>query len=620
MTTTKQYKDFTQELLLRTDIIDVIGKRINLRKAGANYVALCPFHDEKTPSFLVSPNKQFYHCFGCGASGNAISFVMAFDKLTFNETLELLASYHGLTLPSNAYRQQPEQFNEIYNLLNQVNKFYIEHLKTSSIAQQYLSKRGLSTEIIQRFGIGFSPIGWDNLAHLFHKNVKNKELLLTSGMLIRKEKSISVYSRFRNRIMFPIRNRKGNIIAYGGRCLDNELPKYLNSPETTLFHKSNELYGLYELKQSRDNYDYVIVVEGYMDVVALAQYGINNAVATLGTAVTTKQIQQLIHLYPKIVFCFDGDQAGQKASWRALENALPILSENISLFFLTLPANHDPDSFIRENNTEAFSQLINTATPCSDFLFQKLLKKNNIQKSEGKAKLISEARELFDKIPNGVFKQVLLQQLSTTSKIDISSLHQNQQISYKNNPYNTNRINYTNNQRNNLKKAEPTNFANFATHKNTVILNPFHQIINLLFSYPYLVNNIDVNIYSYLNKIKDKNNDAKLLQQLISLLKEQYKLQSNNDSQITNKSINLGQIIEKWRNSENFNLIVQLASHSPIVHTTDENLNNEFNAILHVLHKHSIDQIIQNILTVAKTRELTEEEKIKLQELIKLHK
>lgn len=635
MTTSKQYKDFTQEVLLRTDIIDIIGKRINLRKTGANYTALCPFHDEKTPSFLVSPNKQFYHCFGCGASGNAISFIMAFDKLNFIEALEFLASSHGLTLPtnnnSNYNSQKTSQFQDIYSLLNQVNKFYIEQLHKSDKAKNYLSQRGLSPNICQRFGIGFSPAGWDNLTHFFYKNITNKEHLLTSGMLIRKDKSVSVYSRFRNRLMFPIRNKQGNIIAYGGRTLDDEIPKYLNSPETTLFHKGNELYGLYELRQNHENHDYIIVVEGYMDVIALAQHQINNVVATLGTAITSKQILQLTQLYSKIIFCFDGDQAGQKALWRALENALPILSENILLYFLILPSKHDPDSFIRENGKDFFIQMITNAKPCSDFLFQRLLNNNNMQTTEGKAKFISEAQNLFHKIPNGVFKQVLLQQLSSISKIDITNLQQNpnSRNNYANNAnanytqsnntqYNTP---YTNNKYSNAKYSSKNktnhinNLADFALHKNTVIMNPFHQAINYLFTYPKLINAIDNNWLMYLKNLKTK--DAELLQQLIKLLQLKF---NNNQTTNTDQEIKLGQIIEFWRDKDEFKLIMQLASYTPLVDTNENDLTAEFNAILNVLRKQSIDQAIQNILSLAKTRELNAEEKIKLQELIKLNK
>jgi DNA primase len=386
-------KSFIQDLLNRLDIVDVIERYVPLKKAGANYAACCPFHNEKSPSFTVSQSKQFYHCFGCGAHGTAIGFVMEHTGMGFVEAIEDLAKGIGLAVPQEASNiLQNKVAPDLYDLMQSATRYYREQLKVTPRAIEYLKKRGLSGEVAARFGIGYSPDDWQNLKAAV-PNYQDVSLVET-GLVIEGEGG-KRYDRFRDRIMFPIVNVRGQIIGFGGRVLDKGEPKYLNSPETTLFEKGHELYGLYQAQKSIRAQQRVIVVEGYMDVVALAQNGVEYAVATLGTATTPFHVQKLLRLCEQIVFCFDGDKPGQKAAWRALENALPQLQDGKRIGFLFLPEEHDPDTFIREYGHDAFEHEVENSLPLSGYLLRELTAQVDLRTQEGRSALLKHAQPLL---------------------------------------------------------------------------------------------------------------------------------------------------------------------------------------------------------------------------------
>ncbi|MFA5826199.1 MAG: DNA primase [Gallionellaceae bacterium] len=386
-------KSFVQDLLNRLDIVDVVERYVPLKKAGANFVACCPFHNEKSPSFTVSQSKQFYHCFGCGAHGTAIGFVMEHAGMGFVEAVEELAKSIGVTVPQEASNTpQHKVAPDLYDLMQSATRYYREQLKKTPRAVDYLKGRGLSGEVAARFGIGYAPDDWQNLKAAV-PNYQDASLVET-GMVIEGEGG-KRYDRFRDRIMFPIVNVRGQVIGFGGRVLDKGEPKYLNSPETPLFEKGHELYGLYQAQKSIRAQQRVIVVEGYMDVVALAQNGVEYAVATLGTATTPFHVQKLLRLSEQVVFCFDGDRAGQKAAWRALENALPQLQDGKRIGFLFLPEEHDPDTYIREFGAEAFEAELDDSLPLSGYLLRELTAQVDLHTQEGRSALLQKAQPLL---------------------------------------------------------------------------------------------------------------------------------------------------------------------------------------------------------------------------------
>ena len=388
-------KSFIQDLLNRLDIVDVIERYVPLKKAGANYAACCPFHNEKSPSFTVSQSKQFYHCFGCGAHGTAIGFVMEHAGMGFVDAVEELARSIGVPVPQEALAPGQVQHKvapDLYEVMQAATRFYREQLKQSPRAIDYLKRRGLSGEIAARFGIGYAPEAWQNLNGITSSYQDSS--LLETGLVIEGEAG-KRYDRFRDRIMFPIVNARGQVIGFGGRILDSGEPKYLNSPETVLFEKGHELYGLFQAQKSIRANQQVVVVEGYMDVVALAQHGVEYAVATLGTATTPYHVQKLLRLAEQVVFCFDGDAAGQRAAWRALENSLPQLVDGKRVGFLFLPKEHDPDSYIREHGTEAFEQLLHDSLPLSGYMLRELSAQVDLRTQEGRSNLLEHAKPLL---------------------------------------------------------------------------------------------------------------------------------------------------------------------------------------------------------------------------------
>ncbi|WP_153109689.1 DNA primase [Propionivibrio limicola] len=410
-------ESFIQELLHRIDIVELIDSYVPLKKAGANFAACCPFHNEKTPSFTVSPAKQFYHCFGCGAHGTAIGFLMEYSGLGFIDAIKELSSRAGLPMPEENTNAPQGQYRTttLTDAMARAAKYYYEQLKRSEKAINYLKQRGVSGEIAQKFGIGYAPDGWQNLGAAFDDYTASE--LQSTGLVIKNENS-RLYDRFRDRIMFPIASQKGEIIAFGGRVLGNGEPKYLNSPETPLFEKGKEIFGLPQARLALREKNTAIVVEGYMDVVALAQHGIGNAVATLGTATTATHVQKLLRQVDQIVYCFDGDTAGRKAAWRALENSLDSLPEKKSIGFAFLPEGEDPDSYVRNHGSEAFERLIKQATPLSEFLLRELASRCDMTSAEGRAKLVSDAKPLLGRLQTPLLRLQLVKRLAEASGFD----------------------------------------------------------------------------------------------------------------------------------------------------------------------------------------------------------
>jgi DNA primase len=405
---------FIEELLGRVDIVEVIERRVPLKKAGREYQSRCPFHDEKTPSFTVSPQKQFYHCFGCGAHGSAIGFMMNYEGLEFVDAVEELARMAGLQVPREATATAARPSDGLYELLAEAAAWYQAQLKQTPQAIDYLKQRGLSGEVAARFGVGYAPAGWDGLTRQFGTDEGRLKLLQKAGML--SQGKGGAYDKFRDRIMFPIHDRRGRVIAFGGRALGEDGPKYLNSPETDLFHKGRELYGLYLARKSQAKLAQILVVEGYMDVVALAQFGIGNCVATLGTATTGDHAELLFRAADEVVFCFDGDRAGRQAAWRALEATLPRLRDGRQARFLFLPEGEDPDSLVRSRGREAFDTLLGAAQPLSEYFFDHFTAAVDMASIDGRARLVGLAKPQLEQIPEGVFRDMMFERLQTLAR------------------------------------------------------------------------------------------------------------------------------------------------------------------------------------------------------------
>ena len=415
--------EFIDQLLSRIDIVDVIEKRVPLKKAGKEFQACCPFHTEKTPSFTVSQQKQFYHCFGCGAHGSAIGFLMDYDHMDFVEAIEELARDAGLEVPrEQGGSSKPRQdFSKLHELLEKANRFFQQQLREHSQAPRavnYLKQRGLSGEVARDFGIGYAPPGWDNLYRHLAKGQSDIKALQAAG-LVSMGDSGKPYDRFRDRIMFPIIDSRGRVAGFGGRILEGDGPKYLNSPETPVFHKGEILYGLYDVRRSHAGKQQILVVEGYMDVVALAQAGIRNVVATLGTATTERHLELLFRTAPKVVFCFDGDRAGRDAAWKALQTALPSMKTGREARFLFLPEGEDPDSLVRSKGADAFKSLVEKAPTLSRFLFDHLSGEVDTSTLDGRARLADMARPLIERIPPGSLHDLMTQELSHLTGLEI---------------------------------------------------------------------------------------------------------------------------------------------------------------------------------------------------------
>jgi DNA primase len=459
-------QQFIDDLINRADIVDVVDTRVALKKRGKEYVACCPFHNEKSPSFTVSQSKQFYHCFGCGAHGTALGFIMEYERLDFIDAVETLAAEYHMEVPreQGTHERSQDDKKPLYEVLQQAALSYASELKKAPRAIDYLKQRGLSGEVARTFQLGYAPDSWDFILAQHNNNPSRQAACLKAGLTIEKNPQ-KHYDRFRDRIMVPIRDRRGRVIGFGGRILDKGEPKYLNSPETPVFHKGEELYGLYEARQAVKDLQRIIIVEGYMDVVALAQHGIPYAVATLGTATSQQQISKLFRIVPELVFCYDGDAAGKKAAWRALENALPVLRDGVQARFLFLPDGEDPDSLVRKEGQQAFEQRLQQATPLPDFLLSHLAEPLDLSAADGKARLSELAKPLIGKISAGVFKDLLLNQLSQMIGLSSNSLQQHipAQAAADNHP------------------PQPTS----RHKKHQVSMTPTRLVIALLLQYPH---------------------------------------------------------------------------------------------------------------------------------------
>lgn len=517
---------FIDELLTRIDIIEIIEIYVALQKAGRDYKACCPFHQERTPSFTVSPRKQFYYCFGCGAHGNAIKFLMDHQHLSFVEAIEQLATRAGLAVPSTQkFTSIPkENHDNLYTLLDKISQYYryqLKHHPQKQVAIDYLRKRGLTGTICQQFGIGFAPPGRENVYRYFSTQ---QDQLIRTGML--STKSAQQYQdRFRNRIMFPIRDRQGRVIAFGGRVLDDATPKYLNSPETAIFHKSQELYGLYEAVQHSPKLEKLLVVEGYLDVVALAQHGIHYAVATLGTALNAQHLRRLFRLVNQVIFCFDGDAAGQRAAWRALEQCLPMATDEREIYFLILSEGDDPDSYIRRVGTEGFNQALAKAQTLTTFLLQHLRAQVNLTHLDGKAKFVKLAQPLIQELPDGARKLLLSEQLSASTGLsakEIKKLCTTRQA---------------------IKNAPPQK----AAIKLGTSLTASQRLLSLLLQYPELIVHIPPDYVWPAYTDTDTDTDILLLKELHAFLQHR-------------THVNTGIVLEHWRDSEFSPYLISLAT------------------------------------------------------------
>jgi DNA primase len=514
---------FIDDLLNRVDIVDVINRRVSLKKAGRDFQARCPFHDEKTPSFTVSPQKQFYHCFGCGAHGSAIGFLMEYDNLGFVEAVEELAHFAGLEVPRESGPDQGPDLRPLYASMEEAARFYRNQLKNHPDAGQaidYLKARGLSGEIAAAFGIGYAPPGWDNLINALGKDKGSLTRLKECGLT--QEGENKGYDRLRNRIIFPIRDRRGRTIGFGGRTIGEEKPKYLNSPETPLFHKGRELYGLYEAQQANHKIERLLVVEGYMDVVALAQHGILNAVATLGTATTADHLELIFRICPEVVFCFDGDRAGREAAWKALQTVLPLMRDGREVKFLFLPQGEDPDTQVRKEGSSAFTARMEKAQPLSKFLFQRLMDQVEMGSIDGRARLAQLATPLLEKLPSGVFRRMMFQHLEELVGIKDAHLDKGGQRQRQAGSR------HALEQSGNLQRATPVRMA-----------------IALLLDNPHLI--------SVAESVDDawQNWDAPgigILKQLLEIIRSQ-------------PTLNKAALLERWRDTEHFTHLSKLANY-----------------------------------------------------------
>ncbi|NRA56044.1 MAG: DNA primase [Gammaproteobacteria bacterium] len=574
---------FIDDLISRTDIVDLIDGRVKLKKAGKSYVACCPFHGEKSPSFHVSQDKQFYHCFGCGASGNIISFIMEYDRLDFPDAIDELAGMYNLEVPredSGTEKKSAQQYSidkqkklDYYELMEQVTTYFCQQLqsnKNSAQVIEYLKMRGLSGEIAKRFSIGYAPDDWQEVKDKFGRGTERENQLLETGVLIKNEKG-RTYDRFRNRVMFPIRDRRGRVIGFGGRVLDDATPKYLNSPETPIFHKGSELYGFFEAKQANRDLKRLLVVEGYMDVVALAQNGISWAVASLGTSTTTDQIQLMFRNAGEIICCYDGDRAGRDAAWRTLQNALPQLQDGRQIKFMFLPDGEDPDSMVRALGQDKFVDLVNEAIPLSQYLFDNLLAQVEMDSEDGRSKLAQLALPMVNSIADGVFQQMMKERLAKYLGIESDAL---------------NRFVET-------EKPAQSKAQRKKAHRGSIV----RQAIGLLVQHPELVQSIS-NI-PQLGQIKIKGTG--LLQTLINQVRQQ-------------PTITSAQLLERWRGEPEYPSLLKLAAWQHDVES--DNLEQQFvDTIIQIINKH-LELRLEQLAHKSRVAHLTSEERQEYAQLI----
>jgi len=577
---------FINDLIARIDIVEVIGKRIEIKKAGKEFKAICPFHDDSNPSLTISSAKGFYHCFSCGAHGTALGFLMDYEHLGFVEAIESLSSDLGIDIPYEKNSKPPKRNNDLFVFMDKIQEHYQNNLKNNKKAIDYLKKRGINGKTAKRFNIGYAPHGWQNILDHFGQSNSEIKQLLSLGLIIKKDNN-EHYDRFRNRIIFPIRDNRGRFIGFGGRILNQDQPKYLNSPETPLFHKGKELYGLYECQQAIRNIKKIVVVEGYMDVIGLAQHGINYAVASMGTATTADHFTRLFRLTDFICFCFDGDQAGVDAAWRALENALPHIREGRQIKFIFLPNGEDPDSYIRNNSAADFEKQLKAGTDLSDFLIDKIAQNIDIKSIDGKARLAEKAKPLISQIPKGIFKELIIEKLSEFIALSPKKLKT---------------LITQNAKRNSIKfRNNKVTYNKTAQKKNKESPSIIKKAITLVLNYPEIVKNIDD------FSTNDQNKPGtEILKKLIDTIKEEPK-------------INTAGLIERWRDDKEGKYLGQLA-------ITELPENTEFDALTELkncfllLEKIYYKERINILIDKQSKNELSAKEKNELGKLIHKNK
>jgi DNA primase len=579
-------KDFIDDLVARSDIVEVIDSRVRLKKAGRNYQACCPFHNEKSPSFTVSQDKQFYHCFGCGAHGNVISFMIEYDRLEFPEAVEELASFYSLEVPreKSSFNRPPvdrQQQQDDYQLMEHVARFFAHQLKNhskSDAAVEYLKSRGLSGEIVKEFGIGYAPPEWDSVLTKFGKTPQLQQQLLDLKLITQNDNG-KRFDFFRDRIMFPIRDKRGRVIGFGGRVLGQGEPKYLNSPETRIFHKGYELYGFYQARQAHRTLEQVLIVEGYMDVVALGQFGINFAVASLGTATTPEHIQMLFRATPSVICCYDGDRAGKEAAWRALENALPYLKDGVEMKFLFLPDGEDPDTMVRQVGEEKFKEKFSEALSLKQFMFQNLLKKHQINTEQGKAALSAEGQALIDKIQGEQQKLLLNEELDRFTGKDVYSRDLKRDVQQANQKGQQSRSS--------AYKITPTNAS------------PIRLMIRLLLEFPKLASDC--------KEVQPLSLSGLALPGLELLLElHTYCIEHANK--------NTGQILEHYREHPQIGQLSKLVMWEH--HIEEQNLSSVYRDCFTKLIDKKLKGRIDELLAKSRLQKLSDEEKQELQLLM----
>ncbi|MEH6389275.1 DNA primase [Pseudomonas profundi] len=603
---------FIDDLLGRSDIVEVVGSRLKLKKTGKNYSALCPFHNEKSPSFSVSPDKQFYYCFGCGAGGNAVSFIMDFERLDFPQAVEELARNLGVDVPREERngRQQtpraPRQDSPLYALLDQAAAFYRQQLRQHSQRQRavtYLKKRGLSGQIAKLYDIGFAPPGWNNLMGHLATDSTEEKALMEAGLVVENENG-KRYDRFRDRITFPIRDSRGRVIGFGGRVLGDDKPKYLNSPETPVFHKGRELYGLYEARRQNRQLDDILVVEGYMDVIALAQHGISNAVATLGTATSEEHLKRLFRIVNSVVFCFDGDNAGRQAAWRALTCCLPVLDDGRHVRFMFLPEGQDPDSLVRNEGQDGFrARMAQQSVTLTDYLFRHLAEQANPDSLEGKAHLASLALPLIEQVPGTLLQRLLRQSLEARTGMDLDALpaappgtdHQEFEPQPSSSwadqpiPDSSPRGSYR-------KRSAPAARSNG-------VENPLLNAARTLLHHPHLAGLVN-QASQFANEDED---EAVLLVALVDALQK-------------NPTLTTIQLLARWHGTAMGDQLNQLAEKEWLLNIPSANLEQQFFDTINNLLARQTDRQIQKLLDKSAVSPLIPEEKQQLRDLLNSRK
>jgi DNA primase len=588
---------FIDELIARADLVELIGARVPLKKAGREYKGCCPFHNEKTPSFCVIPEKQFYHCFGCGAHGTALGFLMDYDRLPFPEAVEDLAARVGLTVPhdtgAGAAGESADATAPLYDILTKVSDFYYATLSRNERAQAYAAKRGLTAETIERFRIGYATDAWNDVLRRFGSSERTQNQLLATGLIIERERPSGssgverYYDRFRDRLMFPIRDTRGRVIAFGGRILDSGEPKYLNSPETSLFHKGKELYGLYETRLARRTLKRLLVVEGYMDAVRLHQAGLTYAVATLGTSTTPEHLRRAFRLISEIVFCFDGDRAGRAAAWRALQQVLPEAREGREIRFLFLPEGEDPDSLVGREGAERFEARLDSALPLSEYLVAQLLEQADVSHADGKAHFVALARPLIEKIAPGIYRELLIERVATAILLPAARveqwMHAPESAAGKSGP------------REERVSARAPQVPSRAVGRGNLIT----QAITLLLHFPAAA-----------TAVADAQREelTRVIQPGIEVLRELLEQQRSSPATST------AQMLERWRERAEYRRFCELAANEPLVPDTPAAGSELREAVARLLQRQS-GRRLEALINKARDGTLDDSEKLELQSL-----